>query len=685
MSGGMQAEDVDICRNVIETLTAERYKDKNYVFLQPFDLTQTPGYLDVVPKVMDMETLSKNFEAGQYATRQSFFQDCFLVFENAIVYHINRKESKWIAKLGKEMLKVAKREERNLDKKKQPLPAAETKKPVSVPKPAAKPVAKPVGKMLLPTKKNKKSLAEVASKKDVTAPKLKLKIGGSSSTKSMGDIAAPAPVPAPAAKPKIKLKSPAAKQPPPTQQQQQQQQEPSPSPSETGEKKNKKPRLTLKLGKPKPSSSPKPSPSPATPDAASDKSPTESKPIEKVSTPKPTTSGSGKISIKMAAATGGSRGKELPKGVAPPTPKAEPKKPAKKSATKKMVIKAKKEKSPTAATTPETDKSVSAKAKSTSSKSKSKPKITLKPTASQTTNRGMMFMTPGRKAQCAKVLNSLKRRKPKEVWWFLQPVSDKNIINDYRSKIKNPMDLSTMETKVEKNQYLTIDAFVLDLRRILSNCMRYNTSSKTALRPVAADVLTTAEQLCIVFLAKPESPTVVYPPLLYCWKLCSSVLDTLFNLTNPGDGQPTALYFLHPVPTYTGGQWPDDYLGKVSKPMDFGTVTQQLIEGQYTSFDQFEADCRLVVDNCMAYYGGKPDGKVFTDQANRLKDVLQQQLEKTKKYLKSPAGMSLKNQAQVAVSTTTLPKPPIPLLLKIIEELRAVKYTDKATKVRSLF
>jgi hypothetical protein len=256
-------------------------------------------------------------------------------------------------------------------------------------------------------------------------------------------------------------------------------------------------------------------------------------------------------------------------------------------------------------------------------------------------------------------------------------------VQDYRAKIQHPMDLSTMQNKVDKNEYSSIAAFCLDLRRIPANCLRYNTSIKDSLRPVAVKVLSCAEQLLTVFLAKSEHPTVVYPPLLFCWKLCLSVLDTLYNLTNPNDGQPTALYFLHPVSFYCGGQFPPDYLQKVKHPMDFGTITGKLIEGVYHSVQDFESDCKLVLENCMAYYGGQKDGKIFTDQANRLKDVLQQQLDALNRYLKAPAGESLRRQAQLAATTMTLPKPPIPVLLAIIEELRALKYTDKATKVRT--
>jgi Bromodomain len=271
------------------------------------------------------------------------------------------------------------------------------------------------------------------------------------------------------------------------------------------------------------------------------------------------------------------------------------------------------------------------------------------------------------------------------VAWFLHPVSDKLIIQDYRRKIKHPMDLNTMQGMLERNEYTTVSELVLDLRRIFANCLQFNTSIKDPLRPIAVECLVMAEELMMVFLAQPEHPTLAYPPQLYCWKLCLSVLDTLYNLTNPGNEQPTVLYFLYPVSFYCGGQFPPDYLDKVSKPMDFGTVTKNLIEGEYTSVEKFGADCRLVIENCMAYYGEREDGKIFTEMANRLNDVLQQQLDALTRYLKSPAGEPLKSRAATAVTIFSLPKPPIPLLMGTLEELRALKYTDRGTKVRQCY
>ena len=118
-------------------------------------------------------------------------------------------------------------------------------------------------------------------------------------------------------------------------------------------------------------------------------------------------------------------------------------------------------------------------------------------------------------------------------------------------------------------------------------------------------MLSSTEEVLVKFLAKPETNDVVYPPLLYCWKLCLSILDTLLKTTNPNDGHQTVHYFLHPVSYYFGGQLPEDYLSTVKTPMDLGTVTSKLFEGGYQSVGSFVADCRLIVENCKSYYADR--------------------------------------------------------------------------------
>lgn len=58
-------------------------------------------------------------------------------------------------------------------------------------------------------------------------------------------------------------------------------------------------------------------------------------------------------------------------------------------------------------------------------------------------------------------------------WPFLVPVSSDDV-HDYYDVIKEPMDLSTMESKLEKDQYETVEDFIRDLLLLVRNCKRYN-------------------------------------------------------------------------------------------------------------------------------------------------------------------------------------------------------------------
>ena len=230
-----------------------------------------------------------------------------------------------------------------------------------------------------------------------------------------------------------------------------------------------------------------------------------------------------------------------------------------------------------------------------------------------------------------------------------------------------------MTQRIEKTQhYKTVQDFVLDLRRIFGNCLRFHTTQQDTVRPVALSMLLTAEQLMAHHLGNQ-----VQPPLLYCWRLCISILDALLNVTNPTDGHQTAHFFLHPASYFFGGAFPPDYKAKIAKPMDLGTVSSNLIEGRYQPVQQFPDDCRLVIQNCLAYYGDREDGKEFTQQASRLNELMSQQLDALIRYDQSP-------QAGKPTATSAPPKltqPPSTLLMSILAELGTIQYTDRLTKL----
>ncbi|WRT66439.1 uncharacterized protein IL334_003396 [Kwoniella shivajii] len=74
------------------------------------------------------------------------------------------------------------------------------------------------------------------------------------------------------------------------------------------------------------------------------------------------------------------------------------------------------------------------------------------------------------------VLNDLQNEP--SAWPFTKPV-DGNVVVDYYEVIKDPMDLSTMEYKLENNHYESVEDFVSDARLIFENCRQYNGEKST--------------------------------------------------------------------------------------------------------------------------------------------------------------------------------------------------------------
>ncbi|KAH9892539.1 hypothetical protein C8Q73DRAFT_698473 [Cubamyces lactineus] len=70
-----------------------------------------------------------------------------------------------------------------------------------------------------------------------------------------------------------------------------------------------------------------------------------------------------------------------------------------------------------------------------------------------------------------KLLSDLKAHSA--AWPFQQPVNAQEVA-DYYDVITHPMDLSTMEHKLDTNQYPDVDAFLDDAQLIFDNCRTYN-------------------------------------------------------------------------------------------------------------------------------------------------------------------------------------------------------------------
>ena len=240
---------------------------------------------------------------------------------------------------------------------------------------------------------------------------------------------------------------------------------------------------------------------------------------------------------------------------------------------------------------------------------------------------------------------------------------------------------------MDKNLYPTVSDFVFDVRRVFANCLRFNAEAGNTFRPMSKEMITSAEDLMNLFIAKVETHGPVYPKLLYCWKTCLQLLDSIIALKNvyknTDNEFPTAHYFLHPVSFYFKGPTPPEYDEKVKVPMDLGTITSKLFEGFHQTVDEFVADCHLVPANCRAFYGERDDGAMYISQASILDKFMSQHLENLQRYDRSPPGIDERNRFLNAPPIKVL-KPPKTFLTSMLQELRNSTYTDKFTKVRFL-
>ncbi|XP_053511467.1 nucleosome-remodeling factor subunit BPTF isoform X6 [Artibeus jamaicensis] len=94
----------------------------------------------------------------------------------------------------------------------------------------------------------------------------------------------------------------------------------------------------------------------------------------------------------------------------------------------------------------------------------------------QSTEDAMTVLTPLTEKDyegLKRVLRSLQAHKM--AWPFLEPV-DPNDAPDYYGVIKEPMDLATMEERIQRRYYEKLTEFVADMTKIFDNCRYYNPS-----------------------------------------------------------------------------------------------------------------------------------------------------------------------------------------------------------------
>lgn len=91
-------------------------------------------------------------------------------------------------------------------------------------------------------------------------------------------------------------------------------------------------------------------------------------------------------------------------------------------------------------------------------------------------------MNPDDQSKCAEILLELEKQKHRKFSWpFLYPVTEADAPG-YFSIITNPMDLSTVRTKLDTRKYSSFQEFVSDLNLMIENCFKFNSSESEVSR-----------------------------------------------------------------------------------------------------------------------------------------------------------------------------------------------------------
>jgi len=173
-------------------------------------------------------------------------------------------------------------------------------------------------------------------------------------------------------------------------------------------------------------------------------------------------------------------------------------------------------------------------------------------------------------------------------------------IPDYPHIIKHPMDLGTIQKKLNDHEFSTVDEWIADVRLVFSNATTFN--------PADHIVHQMAKTLNSIFDKK-------LAPLLEKLETRSFVDDgrgATLGGAGVSDWPRKAKQILKSVmehaqafPFNEAVDWKrlniPDYPKIIKKPMDLGKIEKRLSQGHYNVVDEFAADVRLVFGNAKTY------------------------------------------------------------------------------------
>jgi hypothetical protein len=232
------------------------------------------------------------------------------------------------------------------------------------------------------------------------------------------------------------------------------------------------------------------------------------------------------------------------------------------------------------------------------------------------------------------MIRTMKKRKDATI--FLQPVDPIALgIPTYFTVITHPMDVSTIEKKMAAHEYKSVDGIFSDFELMFQNCYTFNGAesaiglickslhewySKEILKlprslkqleskkrkksmSYGLEPIRTTEQPRRKSLGRKSNPEM---------KFCNYVHRELTKKQNQAFSWP----FMTPVDPE--GMGIPHYRDVIKHPMDLSTIRKKLDLVEYNSPGEFEADVRLMLNNCFTFNPAGTDVYVCGKQLEAL-------------------------------------------------------------------
>lgn len=259
-------------------------------------------------------------------------------------------------------------------------------------------------------------------------------------------------------------------------------------------------------------------------------------------------------------------------------------------------------------------------------------------------------MTGDQVKYCGAIMRNLKKHR--DAAPFLNPVDYVKLnIPDYPQVIKYPMDLSTVDKKLNAGAYDAVEEFINDIKLVFNNCYKFNgpeamvsmlcqnvesafekslrqmppsrpltpprrsvspfdddyetkrkksrsnSTAKSPGRRISEDVRPRKENHSLPSKDYAESSSKRRNPrkndaqMKFCMQALREMKKNKYRDINYPFLQPVDVVALN-IP---------DYVDIIKRPMDISTIERKLNEGAYDEPEDFERDVRLMFNNCYTY------------------------------------------------------------------------------------